>query len=48
MDSEELTPDAEDEVVPLAVRQRLVDADPELDRGVHNRGLGDCSLLIRR
>jgi hypothetical protein len=38
----------EDQVIRLSIGERLEDTRTKLDRGVHDRRLGDRSLLVGR
>jgi len=47
LDAHEPPPlEVESQVVPVAVSERLEDADPELDRRMDDRRLRDCALLV--
>ena len=48
LDTDKPAVEIEDEVVAVAVRERLEHADAELDRRVDDRRFRDRSLLIRR
>jgi hypothetical protein len=48
LNTDELRPEVEYEVIPLTVVERLEDTNPQLDRLIRDGDLRDRSLLIGR